>query len=203
MSVHSHTAAHHDAATPEFPRHVVTAVLVSHDGGVTFSPATTEPKMVRLYKSDNGREFQTLVENLFDEGYPNETSLVKVGDRVTLRVSGLDESAIETKVNFLSPEFRNNSQITVLRASVDNREMKLKPGQFAQVYLTHSSKEAIAVPVAIPPNQSFDPLKELVRIHVEAFLFPVPAMRCIASCVRTFAQRQEKSNQHDFVRRRR
>ncbi|WP_282703074.1 glycosyltransferase family 2 protein [Streptomyces sp. CC219B] len=33
MSVHSHTAAHQDAsATPEFPRHVVTAVLVSHDG---------------------------------------------------------------------------------------------------------------------------------------------------------------------------
>ncbi|MFF3645746.1 glycosyltransferase [Streptomyces sp. NPDC002564] len=33
MSVHSHSAAaHHDAAAPEFPRHVVTAVLVSHDG---------------------------------------------------------------------------------------------------------------------------------------------------------------------------
>ncbi|MEU6576153.1 glycosyltransferase [Streptomyces sp. NPDC046805] len=39
MSVHSHTPAHHDApahqgaaAAPEFPRHVVTAVLVSHDG---------------------------------------------------------------------------------------------------------------------------------------------------------------------------
>ncbi|MFG2607469.1 glycosyltransferase [Streptomyces sp. NPDC048514] len=40
MSVHSHAAAQHDAATavfdptrpPEFPRHVVTAVLVSHDG---------------------------------------------------------------------------------------------------------------------------------------------------------------------------
>ncbi|WP_406477061.1 glycosyltransferase [Streptomyces sp. NBC_01615] len=33
MSVHSHSAAHQDAAaTPEFPRHVVTAVLVSHDG---------------------------------------------------------------------------------------------------------------------------------------------------------------------------
>ncbi|MCI3272665.1 glycosyltransferase [Streptomyces cylindrosporus] len=33
MSVHSHTAAHQDpAATPEFPRHVVTAVVVSHDG---------------------------------------------------------------------------------------------------------------------------------------------------------------------------
>ncbi|MFE0252830.1 glycosyltransferase family 2 protein [Streptomyces sp. NPDC059010] len=33
MSVHSQPAAHHDpAAAPEFPRHVVTAVLVSHDG---------------------------------------------------------------------------------------------------------------------------------------------------------------------------
>ncbi len=34
MSVHSHTAAVHQdvTATPEFPRHVVTAVLVSHDG---------------------------------------------------------------------------------------------------------------------------------------------------------------------------
>ncbi|WP_078956310.1 glycosyltransferase family 2 protein [Streptomyces sp. NRRL B-1140] len=33
MSVHSHPAASHDnAAAPEFPRHVVTAVLVSHDG---------------------------------------------------------------------------------------------------------------------------------------------------------------------------
>ncbi|MFI2204556.1 glycosyltransferase [Streptomyces sp. NPDC020192] len=32
MSVHSHTAAQDGAVTPEFPRHVVTAVLVAHDG---------------------------------------------------------------------------------------------------------------------------------------------------------------------------
>ncbi|MDT0310235.1 glycosyltransferase family 2 protein [Streptomyces sp. DSM 44917] len=32
MSVHSQRAAEHQAAHPEFPRHVVTAVLVSHDG---------------------------------------------------------------------------------------------------------------------------------------------------------------------------
>ncbi|WP_314174526.1 glycosyltransferase family 2 protein [Streptomyces winkii] len=32
MSVQSQTAAQYEAATPEFPRHVVTAVLVSHDG---------------------------------------------------------------------------------------------------------------------------------------------------------------------------
>jgi len=32
MSVHSHTAAQYEAAAPEFPQHVVTAVLVAHDG---------------------------------------------------------------------------------------------------------------------------------------------------------------------------
>ncbi|MFF4214262.1 glycosyltransferase family 2 protein [Streptomyces sp. NPDC001796] len=32
MSVHSHTAVQHDPSPPEFPRHVVTAVLVAHDG---------------------------------------------------------------------------------------------------------------------------------------------------------------------------
>lgn len=32
MSVHSHSAAHNAPAAPEFPQHVVTAVLVSHDG---------------------------------------------------------------------------------------------------------------------------------------------------------------------------
>ncbi|MFD7710939.1 glycosyltransferase family 2 protein [Streptomyces sp. NPDC059786] len=41
MSVHSHTAAQHDAATPEFPRHVVTAVLVSHDGARWLPEALT------------------------------------------------------------------------------------------------------------------------------------------------------------------
>ncbi|MCK1796982.1 glycosyltransferase [Streptomyces sp. XM4193] len=32
MSVHSHSAAHQASAAPEFPQHVVTAVLVAHDG---------------------------------------------------------------------------------------------------------------------------------------------------------------------------
>ncbi|MGW7407170.1 glycosyltransferase [Streptomyces sp. NPDC054833] len=49
MSVHSHTAAQHDAATavfdpahqPESPRHVVTAVLVSHDGARWLPDALT------------------------------------------------------------------------------------------------------------------------------------------------------------------
>ncbi|MHC0433154.1 glycosyltransferase family 2 protein [Streptomyces sp. O3] len=41
MSAHSYPAAPHGAAAPEFPRHVVTAVLVSHDGARWLPDALT------------------------------------------------------------------------------------------------------------------------------------------------------------------
>jgi membrane fusion protein, copper/silver efflux system len=81
------------------------------------------------------------------ELYPNETSLVKTGDNITVRVSGSENNPIEAKVVFLSPEYRTGSQITILRASIVNPKNTLRPGQQVQVYLTHSLKEAIAVPV--------------------------------------------------------
>ena len=37
-------------------------------------------KSVRLYTSQDGKKFETLVERLFDVGYPNETSIVFEGD---------------------------------------------------------------------------------------------------------------------------
>lgn len=81
------------------------------------------------------------------ELYPNETSLVKAGDKINIRISGTSNRSIEAEVGFLSPEFRNGTQITIMRASIDNPDNRFKPGQHAQVFLTHSSKEAIAIPV--------------------------------------------------------
>lgn len=80
------------------------------------------------------------------ELYPDETELVKVGDKVSVRIDGANTSALEARVTFLSPEFRNNTQITVMRAEIDNPGNRFKPGQHAQVFLTHSGKEAIAIP---------------------------------------------------------
>ncbi|MBL8890457.1 MAG: hypothetical protein JNL67_10815 [Planctomycetaceae bacterium] len=37
-------------------------------------------RSIRLYKSQDGREFQPIIANLFDTGYPNETSLAFEGD---------------------------------------------------------------------------------------------------------------------------
>ncbi len=81
------------------------------------------------------------------ELYPQEASLVKIGDKITVRVSGFESSPVEAKVTFLSPEYRENSQIVIMRAEIDNRDGRFTAGQQAQVFFTHSSHNAIALPV--------------------------------------------------------
>jgi Cu(I)/Ag(I) efflux system membrane fusion protein len=111
---------------------VVTQVNVSE--GQYINEGTT------LYKTED-------ISSLWVEAelYPTETSLVNVGDKLSVRVAG-ETSNIEAEVTFISPEFRNNSQITIMRASIKNTASKLKPGQQAQIFLTHSAHEAIAIP---------------------------------------------------------
>ncbi len=80
------------------------------------------------------------------ELYPQETSLVKIGDKINVRISGYESSPMETKVTFLSPEFRANTQITLMRATIENSDMKFKPGTQAQVLFSHSSRKKLAIP---------------------------------------------------------
>lgn len=81
------------------------------------------------------------------ELYPGETSLVKPGDKIKVEVSGYESTPLDATVTFLSPEYRANSQITIMRAEVANDQLRFKPGQQAQVFFTHSAKEAVAIPV--------------------------------------------------------
>jgi Cu(I)/Ag(I) efflux system membrane fusion protein len=81
------------------------------------------------------------------ELYPSETSLVKVGDKINVRVSGYSNETFETTILFMSPEYRMSSQIAIIRASIQNPEQKYKPGMQAQVFFSHSSKKALVVPV--------------------------------------------------------
>ena len=81
------------------------------------------------------------------ELYPNETSLVKQGDEITVRVTGFETSPVEARVTFLSPEYRTNSQITLMRAEMKNPDLQFTPGQHAEVFFTSSSDDAIALPV--------------------------------------------------------
>ena len=81
------------------------------------------------------------------ELYSNETALVKPGDKITVKVAGFENAPVDAEVTFLSPEYRENSQITVMRAEIENPGLQFKPGQQVEIFFTHSSRDAIAVPV--------------------------------------------------------
>ncbi len=80
------------------------------------------------------------------ELYPTELQYVKPGDRISVQVAGYNNSPPEAIVTFLSPEYRANTQVTVLRASLNNPTSQWKPGMQAQVFLKHSEKSSFAIP---------------------------------------------------------
>ena len=79
--------------------------------------------------------------------YPGETSLVKAGDKVNVRVSGFENSSVEGTVTFLNPEYRRGTQVTTLRALIRNSSGQFRPGMLATVVLSHSAKETLALPI--------------------------------------------------------
>lgn len=81
------------------------------------------------------------------ELYPNEVSLAKGGDKIRVKVGGVTNGNVEATIDFLNPEYRANSQIVVMRASLANPDQKFKPGMQAQVFFTHSAKKALSIPV--------------------------------------------------------
>ncbi|SKC43272.1 efflux RND transporter periplasmic adaptor subunit [Ohtaekwangia koreensis] len=95
-----------------------------------------------LYRIEN-------IDNLWVEAdlYPHETALVKTGDKIRLRISGFEAEPAEATITFLSPEYKGNTQVTVVRAALKNADHKYTPGMQAQVMLSHSSRQSLAIPI--------------------------------------------------------
>ncbi len=80
------------------------------------------------------------------ELYPGESSLVKTGDIVKVKISGYENIPIDGEVTFLSPEYKQGSQIITLRALINNPQHDFLPGMQATVILSHSEKKVVALP---------------------------------------------------------
>lgn len=80
------------------------------------------------------------------EMYPSEASLIKIGDPIIIRVSGYEDQLITSNVIFLAPEYRQGSQIFVLRASIQNSNYQLVSGMQAEIIFEHSKKKALTLP---------------------------------------------------------
>ncbi len=79
------------------------------------------------------------------ELYPHEASLIKMGDRITIHVNRFENQPMESKVIFLSPEYRQGTQIFVLRASLANSNYSFVPGMQAEIVFEHSRKKALTL----------------------------------------------------------
>ena len=79
--------------------HKNTAFSVGYD--------TTGERFIRLYNSNDGRRFDTLVPTLFDEGHPNETSLLFQPDQTCLCLLRRDGEPGSGKVGVAKPPYTN------------------------------------------------------------------------------------------------
>jgi Cu(I)/Ag(I) efflux system membrane fusion protein len=120
--------------------------LVAPVSGVVTSVKVTEGQ----YVSEGTLMFT--VENLNTlwvetELYPHESKEVQVGDPVQIAVRGYEGTPAISKIIFMSPEYRNNTQITTVRAALENSDGQFQPGMQAQVRFQKSSRKALTLPV--------------------------------------------------------
>ena len=78
------------------------------------------------------------------ELYAGEALAVKPGDEIQVSVAGV--APVKAKVSFVNPEFRQNSQVIIMRAELSNTEGKLLPGMPATVILANTSQKEIILP---------------------------------------------------------
>jgi membrane fusion protein, copper/silver efflux system len=80
------------------------------------------------------------------ELYPQELANIQVGDKVQVSVQGFAEDAIDAKVTFISPEFRQGSQVAILRAELPNTNDRYMPGIQANVILPGKNGNTLVLP---------------------------------------------------------
>jgi membrane fusion protein, copper/silver efflux system len=102
------------------------------------------------------------------ELYPDENSGLQVGASVIIRVSGYENSPVESKVLFISPEYRANSQVITVRSSIPNTERKFNAGMQAQVFLKDIRSNVILLPLDAVIRDQYG---AYVFIQTDAFTF--------------------------------
>ncbi|ARS34530.1 efflux RND transporter periplasmic adaptor subunit [Pontibacter actiniarum] len=80
------------------------------------------------------------------ELYPQEVANVQAGDEVLVSVQGFAEEAVPASVTFISPEYRQGSQVAVLRAELPNKNEQYLPGMQANVSLPGKNGSDLVLP---------------------------------------------------------
>lgn len=95
--------------------------------GVGYSTATN--KFVRLYRSENGTDFEPVVENLFQDQYPNEASLVFLPDETALCLLRRDAGTNSAQLGTATPPYEKWSWRDVGRRIAAPNLLRLDDGR--------------------------------------------------------------------------
>ncbi len=82
--------------------------------------------------------------------YEKDLKDIKVGQRVQVKVSGLENQVFPGKITKISPTVAGESRVIPVWAELDNLEGKLKPGMFAELELITS--QTVNQVLSIPEN---------------------------------------------------
>ncbi len=83
------------------------------------------------------------------EVYPNEAKKIKTGQNIKVAVNGFENEPLNAKVEFISPQLRENTQVVSIRASIPNPDQKYQAGMYGSLLLTSADKENV---IKLPLN---------------------------------------------------
>ncbi len=78
--------------------------------------------------------------------YESDLASLKIGQAAEMSVTGYPGEKFEGTVSFIYPTISTETRTAKVRISFANREMKLKPGMYAEVSLLSKANEVLAVP---------------------------------------------------------
>lgn len=85
------------------------------------------------------------LKNLWVEAdiYPSEIDNIKLGQSLKVIINGFENNPLKGKIEFINPQYDNDSRVIKLRTSIKNNDYKFHPGMFASVILEDAQKTAI------------------------------------------------------------
>lgn len=80
------------------------------------------------------------------EVYPEDARFVAEGKTVSVSIPGVRGATTTGRIEHMLPAYRDNSQITIARIRITNKEGNYRPGQIARVSLATQKRERILIP---------------------------------------------------------
>lgn len=103
--------------------------------------------------------------------YEKDIPKVKKGSRVMISVAAYPEEQFEGLVTYIGVTVDEKTRTVKVRAEVDNRHEKLKPGMFAKVLLLHQSEKTNSSPVVPEEAVQADGQERFVFVPLHEGLF--------------------------------